>query len=200
MDQFLQHYQLLNHYHIQIGSDIFIPISLKTAIIKQYLSNVISQLTKLVSFIYAYIYEIFKRENDSIAKIYKLLFDFNIFDFKIVNIINNLFNNLFNNIIHYKLIVFDMLTWSSILIFTALLICTTILICSAIYLYEKNNNNIQTMNSIIKQLQTDNNCLQMKLNSHYKKNYIIAHEINVIHNEIVECIKKIEKLENLCKM
>jgi hypothetical protein len=196
MDQFLQHYQLLNHYHIQIDSDIFIPISLKTAIIKQYLSNVISQLSKLVSFIYAYIYEIFKKENDSIAKIYKLLFDFNIFDFKIVNIINN----LFNNINHYKLVLFDMLTWSYIFICIAVLICTTILISSAIYLYEKNNNNIQTMNSIIKQLQTDNNCLQMKLNSHYKKNYIIAHEINVIHNEIVECIKKIEKLENLCKM
>lgn len=159
---------------LQYGDNIFTPISLKTTIIKQFLSSVIFEITKFISFINEFIYEIFKKEHDSISKIYKFIFDFNSFSFA----------NFIHTLDFYKIIVF------------ALIICFTI------YLYEtfeKWNDTIKEMNITIKQLQIENELLNNHLSTYSKKNTIIADEIDTIHSEVVKCIKKIRKIENQVK-
>lgn len=152
---------------VQFGNDIFAPISLKNSVIKEILSSFIIQISRLVSFIYGFIHEIIRKENDAISKIFKFVFGFDL-----RNLIN--INDLFK------------------IIMIALFVC----ICIYFYeTFEKINSRLREMNFAIKQLQAENDYLKNKLDSQNKKNTILADEIDTIHSELVKCIKKVKKIE-----
>ena len=158
-------YQQLSFVHF--GNSMFAAVSIKTTIIKQYISFAFSEINKIISFVYTFmytfmytfVYDLMKKENDFISKIYKVKFDMD-------NIVN---------IIDIKII----------------LLC--IVVYFGIYIYDKWNTNIVTMRIAIKQLQIENELLRTKID---KQNDIIASEIDTIHTEVVKCIQKIRMFEN----
>jgi len=155
---------------IQFGNDIFAPVSIKTAYIKQYLSLGISQINNIISIVYTFVYtnvyafvnQFIKKEHQYISKIYKFIFG----------------QDYTYNFIDNKIIILGFI------------------LCFGIYLYEKWNSNIIAMHIAIKQLQLENELLRTKIENQYNKNNIIASEIDTIHTEVVKCIKKIRKIEN----
>jgi hypothetical protein len=156
---------------VNFDNDIFMPLTLKTDIIKNYLYSFVSEISNFISIIYTVVYpyanmffQIMKRDTSPLAKIYKFIF--------------------YDNSLEL---------WQIMAIMGV--VCFGIYVSELLSTLNNNVKDFQQMKSDIKQNKLTIDLLQIQLEAYESKFRIVVEEIDAIHEEMSTYLKKVKKIE-----